>query len=104
MRENLTVPIYDAALCKKPRAPRGAGGVAPVARWAIGDSLRTDMTGAQALGIDGLFVSGGIHAQELGQGKSLPHEVLRGHVRRGGRNPTIWSCAAPSHGDELGPR
>jgi HAD superfamily hydrolase (TIGR01459 family) len=56
-------PIYDAALAKA----TGARGVAADASrtLAIGDSLRTDITGALALGIDGLFVSGGIHAQEL---------------------------------------
>jgi HAD superfamily hydrolase (TIGR01459 family) len=67
-------PIYDAALAK---AAGVRGGVAAPGRTlAIGDSLRTDMTGAQALGIDGLFVSGGIHAKELGQSESLPKEAL----------------------------
>jgi len=33
---------------------------------AVGDSLRTDMTGAAGAGIDGLFVVHGIHAEELG--------------------------------------
>jgi HAD superfamily hydrolase (TIGR01459 family) len=67
-------PIYDAALAK---AAGVRGGVASPGRTlAIGDSLRTDMTGAQALGIDGLFVSGGIHAKELGQSESLPKEAL----------------------------
>jgi ribonucleotide monophosphatase NagD (HAD superfamily) len=33
---------------------------------AIGDSIRTDVRGAAAFGIDGLFISGGIHAEELG--------------------------------------
>jgi HAD superfamily hydrolase (TIGR01459 family) len=67
-------PIYDAALAK---AAGARGGVAsPDRTLAIGDSLRTDMTGAQALGIDGLFVSGGIHAKELGQGESLREGTL----------------------------
>jgi HAD superfamily hydrolase (TIGR01459 family) len=34
---------------------------------AIGDSLRTDVKGAGAMGIDCLFVTAGIHAEELGQ-------------------------------------
>jgi HAD superfamily hydrolase (TIGR01459 family) len=67
-------PIYDAALAKAAGA-RGAV-ASPGRTLAIGDSLRTDMTGAQTLGIDGLFVSGGIHAQELGGGESAPHEAL----------------------------
>ena len=33
---------------------------------AIGDSVRTDLTGAQAFGVDFLFVTAGIHAEELG--------------------------------------
>ena len=33
---------------------------------AIGDSLRTDIAGAHGVGIDAVFVTGGIHAEELG--------------------------------------
>jgi HAD superfamily hydrolase (TIGR01459 family) len=32
---------------------------------AVGDSLRTDIAGANAAGIDGLWVLGGIHQEEL---------------------------------------
>ena len=32
---------------------------------AIGDSLRTDIAGANAAGIDSIFVVTGIHAEEL---------------------------------------
>jgi len=42
---------------------------APVAQarvLAIGDSLRTDLKGAQAFGVDCLFVTAGIHAEEFG--------------------------------------
>jgi HAD superfamily hydrolase (TIGR01459 family) len=61
-------PIYDAALAK---AATARGVAAPPGRTlAIGDSLRTDMTGARELGIDGLFVSGGIHAHESGPRES----------------------------------
>jgi HAD superfamily hydrolase (TIGR01459 family) len=67
-------PIYDAALAKAARA-RGAT-VSPGRMLAIGDSLRTDMTGAQTLGIDTLFVSGGIHAEELGRGEEPAEEAL----------------------------
>jgi HAD superfamily hydrolase (TIGR01459 family) len=34
---------------------------------AIGDSVRTDLTGADRMGIDCLFVTAGIHAEELGR-------------------------------------
>lgn len=33
---------------------------------AVGDSLRTDIAGAAAAGIDSVLVTGGIHAEELG--------------------------------------
>jgi HAD superfamily hydrolase (TIGR01459 family) len=57
-------PIYDAALAAAATA-RGDQ-VAGKRVLAIGDSLRTDITGARALGLDALFVLGGIHAEELG--------------------------------------
>jgi ribonucleotide monophosphatase NagD (HAD superfamily) len=57
-------PIYDAALAAAAQA-RGAAAL-PSRTLAIGDSLRTDITGAAAMGIDGMFVIGGIHAEELG--------------------------------------
>jgi HAD superfamily hydrolase (TIGR01459 family) len=57
-------PIYDAALAAAATA-RGDQ-IADKRVLAIGDSLRTDITGARALGLDALFVSGGIHAEELG--------------------------------------
>ncbi|HYM01552.1 MAG TPA: TIGR01459 family HAD-type hydrolase [Stellaceae bacterium] len=42
-------------------------GVADGARiLAVGDSLRTDIAGANAAGIDGLLVAGGIHSEEFG--------------------------------------
>ena len=56
--------IYDNALQK---AESRRGGPAALQRvLAIGDSLRTDLKGAAALGIDCLFVTAGIHAEELG--------------------------------------
>jgi HAD superfamily hydrolase (TIGR01459 family) len=67
-------PIYDAALAKAARA-RGAS-TPPGRTLAIGDSLRTDITGARELGIDGLFVSGGIHAEELGPRETPSTDAL----------------------------
>ena len=40
--------------------------VAPARIAAIGDSLRTDVAGAEAAGIDSIFIAGGIHGAELG--------------------------------------
>jgi HAD superfamily hydrolase (TIGR01459 family) len=58
-------PIYQAALSTAATA-RG-GHAAPLARvLAIGDSVRTDLTGAKSFGIESLFVVSGIHAAELG--------------------------------------
>jgi ribonucleotide monophosphatase NagD (HAD superfamily) len=57
-------PIYERAL-KAAAGKRGKA--APLARvLAIGDSVRTDLAGAAALGVDCLFVTSGIHAEELG--------------------------------------
>jgi HAD superfamily hydrolase (TIGR01459 family) len=56
-------PIYDAALAAA-AAARGAAAL-PSRTLAIGDSLRTDIAGAAAMGIDDMFVIGGIHEEEL---------------------------------------
>jgi len=41
-------------------------GIDPARVAAIGDSLRTDVAGAQAAGISSIFIAGGIHGEELG--------------------------------------
>jgi len=58
-------PIYDQAMAAARKA-RGRD-TAHDRVLAIGDSVRTDFTGASALGIDCLFVTAGIHAEELGE-------------------------------------
>jgi HAD superfamily hydrolase (TIGR01459 family) len=56
-------PIYDRAMAL---AKAKTGKDAPLDRvLAIGDSVRTDLTGAHAYGIDLLFVTRGIHAGEF---------------------------------------
>ena len=57
-------PIYEQAL-RLAEAARGQR-VAHHRLLAIGDSVRTDLKGAAAFGIDALFVTAGIHAEELG--------------------------------------
>ncbi len=57
-------PIYEQALAIAQSA-RGAP-TDPKRVLAIGDSVRTDLKGAVAFGIDCLFVTAGIHAEELG--------------------------------------
>jgi len=62
-------PIYEMALQKSETA---SGRKAPLARiLAIGDSVRTDLKGAHSIGVDFLFVTSGIHAEELG-GRERP--------------------------------
>jgi HAD superfamily hydrolase (TIGR01459 family) len=57
-------PLYDQAL---ERAQAVRGRPTPLERvLAIGDSVRTDLAGAAALGVDCLFVAAGIHAEDFG--------------------------------------
>ena len=58
-------PIYEAALGKA--AQFRGGEVPPLTRvLAIGDSVRTDLKGAAAFGLDCVFVISGIHAADFG--------------------------------------
>jgi HAD superfamily hydrolase (TIGR01459 family) len=57
-------PIYEQAMAAAHKA-RGQD-TAHSRILAIGDSVRTDLKGAAAFGIDCLFVTAGIHAEELG--------------------------------------
>jgi HAD superfamily hydrolase (TIGR01459 family) len=57
-------PIYDLAL-ERVAALRGKPVLLGRA-LAIGDSVRTDLRGATDYGLDCLFVTAGIHAEELG--------------------------------------
>jgi HAD superfamily hydrolase (TIGR01459 family) len=66
-------PIYETALAKA-TAVRGQGPALDRV-LAIGDSVRTDLAGATAFGIDCLFVTAGIHAEELG-GRDSPDAAL----------------------------
>jgi HAD superfamily hydrolase (TIGR01459 family) len=64
-------PIYEMAL-RKAESIRSE--TTPLSRvLAIGDSVRTDFTGATRQGIDCLFVTAGIHAEEFG-GRDVPDE------------------------------
>jgi HAD superfamily hydrolase (TIGR01459 family) len=58
-------PIYEAALVKA-AALRG-GAAPPLHRvLAVGDSVRTDLVGAAAFGLECLFVTSGLHAEHYG--------------------------------------
>jgi HAD superfamily hydrolase (TIGR01459 family) len=70
-------PIYEQALATA-QATRGRP-AAPHRVLAIGDSVRTDLMGAAAFGIECLFVTGGIHAEELG-GREAPDAGALGDI------------------------
>jgi HAD superfamily hydrolase (TIGR01459 family) len=87
-------PIYDAALAT---AAALRDGWMPERKrvLAIGDSVRTDLRGAQAFGLDYMFVTSGIHAEEYGSRETpdlaalnavfdaagvMPKAVMRGLV------------------------
>ncbi len=57
---------------------------------AVGDSFRTDIAGANAVGIDSLLVAGGIHADELAAGPEggLDPVKLAAAVAESGHRPT----------------
>jgi HAD superfamily hydrolase (TIGR01459 family) len=55
-------PIYEASLCEAEALVGAALGKHQV--LAIGDGVATDLAGADAQGIDALFIAGGIHAAE----------------------------------------
>jgi HAD superfamily hydrolase (TIGR01459 family) len=70
-------PIYDQALA---RAQEIRGRKVETGRvLAIGDSVRTDLMGAAAFGVDCLFVTAGIHAEELG-GREKPDAAALGGI------------------------
>jgi HAD superfamily hydrolase (TIGR01459 family) len=78
-------PIYDEALAKA-AAVRGR----PVARGrvlTIGDSIRTDLKGAVRVGLDCLFVTNGIHAEELGAYESSDAAALSEFFAPAGATP-----------------
>lgn len=78
-------PIYDMAL---ERAEQVFGRKVPLARvLAVGDSLRTDLKGAHTIGVDFLFMTAGIHAEELG-GRDKPDlDALHGAFVAAGEVP-----------------
>lgn len=78
-------PIYEAAL-------KAAGEVLgrPVAAsevLAIGDGVLTDVKGAEANGIDVLYVSGGIHAADYGDTLDPDPVLLAAFLEKHGHHP-----------------
>lgn len=78
-------PIYDMALAK---AQTTAGRKVAVSRvLAIGDSVRTDLKGARTIGVDFLFVTSGIHAEELGGRERPDSKALKATFAAAGNMP-----------------
>jgi len=84
-------PIYQAALTTA--AVLRGGGVPEHKRvLAIGDSVRTDLKGAQAFGIDYMFVTSGIHAEEYGSREAPDLAALNAIFAAGGVSPRAVMC------------
>jgi HAD superfamily hydrolase (TIGR01459 family) len=83
-------PLYDMALGEiaRARSERALGGAVERERvLAIGDSVRTDLKGAHELGVDCLFVTAGIHAEELGHRDDPDPQALRTMLATAGQLP-----------------
>ncbi len=79
-------PVYDLAVQK---AQAASGRKADMARiLAIGDSIRTDLAGARAFGVDMLFMTAGIHAEELGGRAEPDPALLKSVFEASGAQPT----------------
>ena len=64
------------------------GGIARSRILVVGDSLRTDIAGAAGAGIDALFVSGGLHADEVAAAPEPPAaEAVTALCRQAGQQP-----------------
>jgi HAD superfamily hydrolase (TIGR01459 family) len=82
--------IYDLALAE---AARLRGG--PVARGrvlCVGDGPRTDLRGANAQGLDALFVAAGIHGQEILAGGAMDPAMID-HVFETEAVTATWAIA-----------
>jgi HAD superfamily hydrolase (TIGR01459 family) len=78
-------PIYDAALHVAESLLKRRVETRRV--LAIGDSVRTDLAGASAIGCGALFVAGGIHAIEAGHGDELDPGALARFLSEQGVTP-----------------
>ncbi len=79
-------PIYEMALKK---AEAISGGKTDMKRvMAIGDSVRTDLKGARAFGVDMLFLAAGIHAEEFGGRDAPDRDTMKTVFAAAGETPT----------------
>jgi HAD superfamily hydrolase (TIGR01459 family) len=79
-------PIYDLALAT---ATALRNGKTPYRErvLAIGDSVRTDLKGAASFGLDCMFVTSGIHAEEYGSRDAPDLAALNAMFAAGGVKP-----------------
>jgi HAD superfamily hydrolase (TIGR01459 family) len=78
-------PIYQTALAAA-KAARGAA--VPLKRvLAIGDSVRTDLKGATALGLDSIFVTSALHADDYGDRDAPDLDALNATFAAAGVRP-----------------
>jgi HAD superfamily hydrolase (TIGR01459 family) len=88
-------PIYDLALATA-AARRGGKTPRPQRVLTIGDSVRTDLKGAAALGLDCMFITSGIHAEEYGSREAPDLMALNamfaaaGVMPRGVMRELVW--------------
>jgi HAD superfamily hydrolase (TIGR01459 family) len=81
-------PIYERALAAAARIRGGATAHERVI--GIGDSLRTDVAGARAMGVTALFVASGIHGEAvLDKGGHLDQVALAALFAEGGLWPDL---------------
>lgn len=78
-------PIYDLAM--REAAELLGREVARTETLAIGDGMLTDVKGAADYGLDLLYVSGGIHAREYGDGVAADPQRLAAYLTEHGRDP-----------------
>lgn len=80
-------PIYEATLA----AAREVRGDFPIDRvLAIGDGMPTDVRGALNYGLDLLYISGGIHAQEYTINGETDEAILTAYLERERAAPRWW--------------
>ncbi|MGN6750483.1 MAG: TIGR01459 family HAD-type hydrolase [Xanthobacteraceae bacterium] len=88
-------PIYDQALATA-AALRDGKAIVRRRVLAIGDSVRTDLKGAAALGLDCMFITSGIHAEQYGSREAPDLAALNamfaaaGVTPRGVMRELIW--------------
>lgn len=84
-------PIYEAAM----RAAEVVLGrsVERSRVLAVGDGMLTDVKGADAYGVDLLYISGGIHAREYGEPAAPDPQRLAAFLDRHGSHPVATMAA-----------